>query len=163
MSLSRQVRRAAERAAKAKPRYASGYGPSYLGHPDPLTGRYRQEQARRADPEKADGIPRGPDGNKIGKGCKDGYCNRTTCQAALAGQVQWTMEAYSSGGTNGRLYYCDDCAGLFNRCDRDEFPQDRRGMAMQRCRLELDTVPDDMKDYYLNSRYVRGEPWKVQA
>jgi hypothetical protein len=53
------------------------------------------------------------------KGLKDGSCNRTACQLPLLGQEQWTMPSYGRGGTNGKFYYCRECARKFHEADRD--------------------------------------------
>lgn len=54
------------------------------------------------------------------KGQKDGSCNRTACQAPLAGRPQYYMRDY--GTTDGRLYYCEPCAIDFTHWDRIDRP-----------------------------------------
>ncbi len=53
------------------------------------------------------------------KGLKDGSCNRTACQLPLLGEPQWTMPSYGNGGTDGKYYYCGECAQKFSEADRD--------------------------------------------
>jgi hypothetical protein len=56
------------------------------------------------------------------KGLKDGHCNRSACQAPLAGEWESTGERYSmidhETFTDARLYYCANCAAQFDMADR---------------------------------------------
>ena len=54
------------------------------------------------------------------KGKKDGSCNRTACQAPLAGRRQYYMRDHMT--TDGRLYYCEPCAIDFTHWDRIDSP-----------------------------------------
>jgi len=56
--------------------------------------------------------------SKVGKGKKDGACNRTACQADLKGKPQFYMES----AIHGRLYYCEPCARMFDEVDRKYAP-----------------------------------------
>lgn len=72
------------------------------------------------------------EGYKETKGLKDGHCNRRACQAPLAGTRQFYMRDHETF-TDGRLYYCDDCAAQFDMADR-------RMMNGLRCTLDEATV-----------------------
>ncbi len=68
------------------------------------------------------------------KGKKDGLCNRSACQAPLAGKEQWFMKDHM---TAGRLYYCGACARDFNSSDR-------RYGEEPRCQFDDETDIGDM-------------------
>lgn len=92
MSLSRQVRRAQERAdAKYLGRKPGVSRPLLVGAP--------AEPDLRAD-----------------KGKENGACNRTACQRPLAGEPthQFMSGSFAAGG---RLYYCAKCARGFDDWD----------------------------------------------
>jgi hypothetical protein len=60
------------------------------------------------------------------KGKLDGSCNRTACQYPLKGEPrQWYMEDITKN------HYCDQCARMFNRDDRD-MRQPQRCMPVDR-------------------------------
>jgi hypothetical protein len=56
--------------------------------------------------------------NRADKGHENGSCNRTACQAPLADEPEHQfMDGIFTGGP--RLYYCRQCALLFDRVDQD--------------------------------------------
>ena len=57
------------------------------------------------------------DGYEPTKGLKNGHCNRSGCQAPLAGQPQSSMVDHETA-TNARLFYCERCTDAFDRSDR---------------------------------------------
>jgi len=77
---------------------------------------------------------------KPGKGKRDGNCNRTACQVPLEGCEQWTMRDHETNVEGKRLYYCGECARMFNDFDM------RQGYE-PRCRLEVNPYAcDDVTD-----------------
>jgi len=105
-------------------------------------GAYSRNIGRRLRGKETDHRPLHRDGLwsgyeiKPGKGQRDGNCNRTACQVPLEDREQWTMRDHETNVEGKRLYYCGDCARMFNDFDR------RQGYE-PRCRLEVNPYACD--------------------
>lgn len=105
-------------------------------------GDFSKRLGRRLRGKEIDLMPFNRDGLfsgyeiKPGKGKRDGNCNRTACQVPLEGHQQWTMRDHETNVEGKRLYYCGECASMFNAFDLSQGYEPR-------CRLEVNPYACD--------------------